>query len=581
MCYSRLQSLSQSIGRRTDEHNRAANPKTEGKTVDLVLAVPVTVDERQIKRVNMATAIYCRTSKEYKNVERISISQQKESAAELAKARNLGDCKEYIDEDRSGALPPMQYRNGERQKTRESLTALIADIEAGKISTVIVRKIDRLARGVEITLRLLRLFKERKVRLFATHENLPGADDASGMFTLTILSAAAEFELDKMKSNVRAAKAYARKHDLKMGGKVPTGYAHGKDKTVVVDPEESKIVAEIFKRYIAGESMRSIGKAITEAYPSPKRGQLYASQVNSVLTSFAYIGMREIDDKLEPSKIYPAIIDPTVFWRAQEIINGRKGLRYGKYTKSEPHLLSGLLKCGCCGRNVQWARERSGDFTGRCSWPHTPGFRQFRITEQLWIEWVESFFAPMMIKETAPLANPERALLSVQLEKLNQNILSLQTRFATGQVDADLLANSLELAGKERQRLSDRLRTLPPESPTPNKTWATFTFDEKRAAVLSMIQRIDVFKDKVVVTRHCGKNKTVVFPLMKRLSGEFRVKAKNCLTPRLLTVAESVDVLHGTEVDWSDFVDERFYKAGERVRRDGKLAREIAEPVSV
>jgi hypothetical protein len=70
------------------------------------------------------TAVYGRTSKEYKNVERVSIDQQREDGKAFAVAKKLtGKAIEYLDPDRPQRLPPRQWASGQR-KIREGLTNL-------------------------------------------------------------------------------------------------------------------------------------------------------------------------------------------------------------------------------------------------------------------------------------------------------------------------------------------------------------------------------------------------------------------------------------------------------------------------
>ena len=508
-------------------------------------------------------AIYARTSKEYKNVERISIDQQVDDARRLAKTKNLpGEVQPYIDADRSGSLLPQQWLEGQR-RYRENFTRLIADIENGKISCLICRKLDRLARGTEMTLRLIRLLSAHKVRLLATDETLPGADDDSGMFTLTILAAAAEYELKKISSNTRRALAYIKREGGKIGSAGRTlGYKDSPEKgKAEIEPTGAELVAQIFARFVNGESLRSIGKWLTDAQPDGKRVGYYSNHITRMLRNPHYIGMREYEGKLEPSKVYPAIVDPAIYWQAHEILKNRKGIRYGRHANQnqQPHQLSGLLKCGHCGRNLQWAK-RGRDYQARCIWRHATGFTQFRMGESRWLEWAESFFAPMMQINREPVTNPDRALALTKLERITANIASLQAKFASGDLNADLLTGALELATVERDKVTRQLDAMPPADQPTYKAWAEMTFDEKRRALLTMIERVDVHADKVAVTfaKHTNRQ-PMTFPLMKRRAQGSNLKAVHCLTPYRLTTPEAsrVETPDSATVNWQAYVCDR------------------------
>jgi len=507
-------------------------------------------------------AIYARTSKEYKNVERISIDQQVEDARRLAQTKNLpGEVQPYIDPDRSGSLPARQWAEGQR-RYRENFTSLVADIQAGKISCLICRKLDRLARGTEMTLRLLRLLATHKVRLLATDETLPGADDDSGMFTLTILAAAAEYELKKISSNTRRALEYIRRHGGKLGSAGRTlGYRDAGKGKVDVDPKTDTVVVEMFNRYVGGESLSSIAKWLTLVVAQWRGGQGYNnSHVTRMLTNVHYIGMRDYEGKLEPSKVHPSIIDPAIFWQANEILKNRKGVHVGNPTGNKaPHLLSGLLKCGSCGRNMRWKTNRGG-FSAACNQRHDAGFSQFRMNEIAWLEWAESFFAPMMQINREPVSNPDRALALTKLERITANIGNLQAKFASGDLNADLLAGALELATVERDKVQQQLDAMPPADHPTYKAWPEMTFDEKRRALLRMIERVDIHADKVTVTFAKHTNRPpMTFPLMLRRPVGYRGKPLNCLTPCRLTTPEAsrVETPDGATVNWQAYIIDR------------------------
>ena len=276
---------------------------------------------------NKYAAVYARTSREFKGVERVSIEQQIEDGTALAVSKKLVSdtqkqaVREFRDPDRSGSLPPRQWLDGGR-KHREALTALIDAVERGEVSAVVVRKLDRLARGTELTLRLLRLFQDHKVRLLATDEQLPGSDDDSGLFTLTVLAAAAEYELKKISRNTKAGLAYIKRHGGKIGSARTLGYCDGKEKgTVEVVEPEAALVREVFTRLVAGESLCAVGRWLTTQTDrrGKHKGGWMPDHIAAIIRNPRYIGMQKCDDgTLQPSKVFPAIIEPTVYWDAQK-----------------------------------------------------------------------------------------------------------------------------------------------------------------------------------------------------------------------------------------------------------------------
>jgi hypothetical protein len=295
-----------------------------------------------------------------------------------------------------------------------------------------------------------------------------------------------------------------------------------------------------------------------------------------------YIGMTEIDGKLEPSKVYPAIVDPALYWKAQEVLKARQGVHVGVHENKnqQPHLLSGLLKCGCCGRNLQWGRkDGKGDTYARCIWKHDGEFSQFRMTETRWTEWAESFFCPLFRINSEPVANPKRALLLTQLDKIQTGIVRVKTKFAKGELDADL-EDALQMAKEEREKVQKQLDALPPDQTSPTIPWAEMSFDQKREALLYIVERIMVYSDRVVVRfrsyvgqhdqgtvadpvpvdgKSSDRRPDQTFPLMRRRPKGYVGKPLNCLTPRTLTPSEAraVESFDCTGVNWRDYICDR------------------------
>ena len=498
-------------------------------------------------------AVYVRTSREFKGVERISDKEQVADATELIQQKKLpGEVRFYIDLDRSGSLPPLQWREGVKGKYREEFTNLLTAIEQGEIKTLIVRKRDRLARNTVMALRLYELLKRHEVRLLCTHEALPEAgDNGATVFTYTILAAAAEFELSKIKDNVRAAKAYCKKKDMKLGPAACLGYADAPRKEdepgrVVVNTETASIVQEMFAKFVGGLSATGVRDWLMQAHPNLRKGNgWYACDVMRMLANPYYIGMRDNDGNLEPSKVYPPIVDATTFWKAQEILKARKHCRLGKHERKQqqPHLLSGFLKCGGCGRNMQFNRSSNGQSHALCIWKHlNDNQKAFHMRESEWQYFVECYVAPLASVTTKPAENPERALLLTQLAKIDTNIAKLQVKIATGG-DADLLIGALEMAKTERDRIQRRSDALPPAQPT-TTPWTEMTFDGQRACLMRIVDRIDVYHNHVIVAFKGGP-KPERFPLMRRRDDTQHKRGVNCLVDPEFTMRPIMVVQDG------------------------------------
>jgi hypothetical protein len=160
---------------------------------------------------------------------------------------------------------------------------------------------------------------------------------------------------------VRALNGIKAKGRHKGGSNTPYGYSYDLDaKNIVPDPDQAEIVREVFARYVAGASLRTIAHDLNDRKVDTQRGGEWRGRtLADILENPTYIGMawdnRDGDRQLVPMKWKP-IIDRETWDKAQTLRaaqraaasdNGRRG--GGRAPK---YLLSGLAVCGACGRTL-------------------------------------------------------------------------------------------------------------------------------------------------------------------------------------------------------------------------------------
>jgi DNA invertase Pin-like site-specific DNA recombinase len=522
-------------------------------------------------KVRRHTAIYARTSKdeEQANAERfgekISIRQQVEDAKELiARARanpkdrdNFpGDVVVYFDPGVTGKFPPQQWATG-RQKYRKDFTRLIADVIAGKIGALVVRDQKRLARKGRWADQLWDLLKEHDVQLYGTAQSFPRSEDGSAKFTYMVLAAAHEYEVSSTQAVTKRALATLKKHDRKYGPAKDLGYRDSEVKgKVVKDERETKIIREAFDRASTGASCNAIAAWFdAQEWPGRRRKQRFSgSHIKRILTNPHYIGQRRVDGRIEPTSVYEAIVDPSTFWKVQELLRARQGQKH-KSGPGSPRLLSGLVYCAC-GERLHWTRkDGKGEAFTRCQKMHEgcPA----RLTESIWQEWVECFLVPHFA-EVPPQPDDKRAALQVQLDTINENLAALRKAIATASKSVtDEFQKTIEEAVAERTKVEARIAALPPGEAGPFVAWEDMSTDEKRLTLRRSVERIVVHPDTVEVTYAPHWNRQPCkFPVMRRRPVGGNTKPKNCLTPLSFSRREagSVFVRDLSTVNWSEWV---------------------------
>src|SRR5262250_3635454 len=131
---------------------------------------------------------------------------------------------------------------------RPALKRLVADIRAGQVQTVVVYKVDRLTRSLKDFAQLIELFEARGITFVSVTQQF-NTTTSMGRLMLNVLLSFAQFEREVTGERIRDKIAASKKKGLWMGGTPPLGY-DVKDRKLVVNDAEAKLVRHIFQRYV-------------------------------------------------------------------------------------------------------------------------------------------------------------------------------------------------------------------------------------------------------------------------------------------------------------------------------------------
>ena len=315
---------------------------------------------------NLITALYPRLSHEDElQGESNSISNQKRILETYAKQNGFTNLRWYTDDGFSGA-----------NFQRPGFQAMLADIEAGKVGTVIVKDMSRLGRNyLQVGFYTEMLFPQKGVRFIAVNDNVDSAVQTE--FDMTPIrnfcnELYARDTAKKIKSTLRM-KGESGKH---LTTNPPFGFVkdtENKDKWLI-DEEAAQTVRYIFKLCYDGLGPTQIAKKLKAekvltptAYKAQKDGKLLPAEpykwaqktVAGILEKLEYIGHTEnfkttsknyrskkrVWNDKEKRRIFedthPAIVDRHIFETVQEIRkNKRRPTATGKIS-----IFSGKVFC--------------------------------------------------------------------------------------------------------------------------------------------------------------------------------------------------------------------------------------------
>src|SRR5580658_901519 len=106
---------------------------------------------------------------------------------------------------------------------RPALQQLLSDVQAGKLDTVVVYKVDRLTRSLTDFARIIEIFDSHSVSFVSVTQHF-NTTSSMGRLTLNVLLSFAQFEREITGERIRDKIAASKKKGMWMGGVVPMGY---------------------------------------------------------------------------------------------------------------------------------------------------------------------------------------------------------------------------------------------------------------------------------------------------------------------------------------------------------------------
>ena len=290
-------------------------------------------------------AVYCRVSTEERlGQEFNSIHAQKEAGeAFVASHRAEGWVlvpDDYIDAGCSGGT-----------LERPALQRLIADIEVGRVDTIVTYKIDRLSRSIADFVKLVEVFDRHGVTFVSITQSF-NTTNSMGRLTLNILLSFAQFEREVIGERIRDKFAASRRKGMWMGGCPPLGY-DVVDRKLVVNDAEAALVRRIFKRFVQLGSATTLAKELRTAGCTTKTWvtqggshrpgkPIDKNAIYKILGNRVYLGEAVHKGRSHPGE-HRAIVDRAAWDKAHAVMAENRQSR-GNVTRSQtPALLRGLI----------------------------------------------------------------------------------------------------------------------------------------------------------------------------------------------------------------------------------------------
>lgn len=350
-------------------------------------------------------AIYARQSLDKKDS--LSIDAQIEDCIALCKRNGWNDYKIYKDKGWSA-----------KNLDRPEFQKLNKDVEAGLIQVVICYKIDRISRSIRDLVNLIEDYSELGVHFVSYADNINTASPG-GIMMATLFGSLAQMEREAIITRVTDNYYYRCELGYWGGGPAPYGFnlkkikENGQKHTVLeINEEEANVVRQFFEWYLEPNgTVYSILNKANELGIKTRNGSHWTSRVVSELLSkpvyapnsmdvYNFYAAQGVRIRISPEQCdgtlslnvfgkrdrnskhpkrsrpvnemtlaiakHPAIIDSDTFLKVQFKKKARLQATPRKGT-SQTTILSGLVKCGICGRSMSPSGSRNNVKYFTCS----------------------------------------------------------------------------------------------------------------------------------------------------------------------------------------------------------------------
>ena len=264
---------------------------------------------------------------------------------------------EYIDDGISGAVPLAARPAGRR---------LLEDARAGRLDTVVIYRLDRLGRKLQVIVDAQAELERCGVRLHSTGESIDTSTPA-GRMIFHVLASVAEMERDVIYERTNGGRDRVAETGRWVTGPIPPGYDLD-ERGYLTPGADADLWAGIFGRIAHGGSsakaeaqrLTALSVSTDARYPGGKvtsgAAVWRSSRVLDILHSPVYKGTRDfgLSDGTVSSTPCAPLVDEQTWDRVQARLSENSALNGG----GRDYLLRGLVRCAGCGRT----------FTG---WPHT------------------------------------------------------------------------------------------------------------------------------------------------------------------------------------------------------------------
>ena len=311
-------------------------------------------------------ALYARVSSDRQDVD-LSVAAQLRALRDYAKANGYVVAREFVDEAESG-------RVADRPRFRQMIDE--GSRQNAPFEVILVWKFSRFTRKREHAVAFKSMLRRKGIRVVSITEH---ADDSpTGKLMEAIIESVDEFYSENLAQEVTRGMREAASRGFFLGPKAPFGYRRikvsdgAKERpTLKPDPATAPIVKEAFESSVRGSGLKEICRDLNRRGITNRGRRWHKTGLHYLLTNEVYTGTavwgrtskrERTADPIRVEGAWEPLISRGLFDRVQRMLRERSPAVQRPARVGSTFLLSGLLRCGVCGKPYVGQGAKSGQY---------------------------------------------------------------------------------------------------------------------------------------------------------------------------------------------------------------------------
>ena len=386
------------------------------------------------------------------------------------------------------------------------------------------------------------MLRRKGIRVVSITEQ--AEDNATGRLLEGIIESVDEFYSENLAQEVVRGMREAASRGFFLASNAPFGYKRVKVSdgakerpTLEVDPATAPVVKEIFESSLSGYGLKEICRTLNDRGITNRGKRWYKGAYTGTAVWGRTTKVEKAQDPVRVEGAWPALVSRDLFDAVQQAMRDRapKVQRPGRV--GSKFLLSGLLKCGVCGRPYSGQGAKSGQFAyyvcgtlfregaGTCSArylnaPRVEDFIVEKIRERILTEETIVELVTLVAKEIDAMAGDLSGRLEVieaELGGVRKRLERLYEALETSELTLEVLSprifslrhreEQLEAAREDAETQLEQRRVELPTTEEIKGYVADFreflqegTFPERKALIRNFVEGIEVVGDEATLT---------------------------------------------------------------------------------